>query len=568
MLYIDFLKKSIKEILSLQKKIFFENKPNLNFSIENTPNRSFGEVSTNVAMINAKNINVKPLEFAIKIKEGLEIKKEIKFIDIVKPGFINITFFKEYWHDQLKLLASKPLESFYVFKELQKFNLEYVSANPTGLLHIGHARGAVLGDVLASILESVGHNVTREYYINDAGRQISSLMNTIYHYFPTESKCFKNKKDNIDIYPGEYLKLITKNILKKYDIQDIDKREDEIKIQVLLTIMNDIKLDLKKIGIKHDNFVSEKELILKKDMTNFIAYLKKNDLAYIGYQDPPKGVGNKNWKKQQQLLFKSKRSGDDSDRALMKKNGELTYFMSDLIYHQNKLERNFDVLLNIWGADHHGYVSRIKNAVKSVAKKEINFEILLTALVNLIKNKKPVKMSKRMGDYITLREVLQEVGKDAIRFMMISRSHDKVIDFDFDVVKQKSKDNQVYYVKYAHARCASIRRNTKKLTTNNYDISQLKLDEEIDLIKKLVNYSITIRQCAENREPHRLTSYLYELSKQFHNYWSLGNIDSRKKIVVTNNNSISMARIILVRIVQKVLKNGLDILKIDAPEEM
>ena len=570
MLYIDFLKKSItKEILLLQNKIFFDKKPNLNFSIENTPNRSFGEVSTNVALINAKNININPLEFALKIKEGLEIKKEIKLIDIVKPGFINITLRKEYWHQQLKLLASKSLESFYASKELKKFNLEYVSANPTGLMHIGHARGAVLGDVLASILECVGHNVTREYYINDAGNQILSLMNTIYHYFPKDSKCFKEKKNDIDIYPGEYLKSITKKILKKYDVQDIDKSKDEIKIQVLLNIMNDIKLDLENMDIKHDNYVSEKELIVEKDITNFITFLKKNDLAYIGYQDPPKGVNNKNWKKQQQLLFKSKRLGDDSDRALMKKNGEITYFMSDIIYHQDKVKRNFDVLLNIWGADHHGYVARIKNAVKSVAKKEIHFEVLLTALVNLIKNKKPVKMSKRMGDYVTLREVLEEVGKDAIRFMMISRSHDKIIDFDFDVIKQKSKDNQVYYVKYAHARCASIKRNTKKLfTTNNYDISQLQLDVEIDLIKKLANYSIIIRQCAENLEPHRLTNYLYELSKKFHNYWSLGNIDSKKKIVVTNNDSLSVARTTLVSIVQKILKDGLDILKIDAPEEM
>ena len=310
-------------------------------------------------------------------------------------------------------------------------------------------------------------------------------------------------------------------------------------------------------------------MLSKFDVKKFISYLKEKDLIYEGFQDPPKGIESKNWKKQKQLLFKSKESGDDSDRALIKPDGAITYFMSDIIYHQDKLNRNYDSILNIWGADHHGYVFRIKKAVKYLSKENINFEILLTALVNLIKDKRPIKMSKRKGDYITLKQVLKEVGKDAIRFMMISRSHDKVIDFDFDLVKEKTKDNQVFYVKYAYARCASIKRSTQNILEKGSDnISFLKLKEEINLIKKLVNYSFVIRKCAESLEPHRLTNYLYELSKQFHNYWSLGNIDYTKKIVISNNKELTNARLFLINNIQIILKDGLDILKIEAPEEM
>ena len=472
----------------------------------------------------------------------------------------------EYWHEQLCLFASKSPKNFYTVKKKKKINIEYVSANPTGLMHIGHTRGAVLGDVLASILQSVGHDVVREYYINDAGNQISSLMNTIYFHLNIDSG---KRIDQDEIYPGDYLKEISKKIAKKFKNFDPKYNYIEIKREVIKIILDDIRSDLRDLSINHDNFVSENSLLSKFDVKKFISYLKEKDLIYEGFQDPPKGIESKNWKKQKQLLFKSKESGDDSDRALIKPDGAITYFMSDIIYHQDKLNRNYDSILNIWGADHHGYVFRIKKAVKYLSKENINFEILLTALVNLIKDKRPIKMSKRKGDYITLKQVLKEVGKDAIRFMMISRSHDKVIDFDFDLVKEKTKDNQVFYVKYAYARCASIKRSTQNILEKGSDnISFLKLKEEINLIKKLVNYSFVIRKCAESLEPHRLTNYLYELSKQFHNYWSLGNIDYTKKIVISNNKELTNARLFLINNIQIILKDGLDILKIEAPEEM
>ena len=567
MLYIDFLKNNISlELKLLEKNNFFSNKPNFNFSVENIPNQIFGEVSSNVAMINAKNINTNLFDLAEKIKKKLLCKNEFKKIEIIKPGFINFTFTLEYWHKQLCLFASKSLKSFYTAEKKKKINIEFVSANPTGLMHIGHARGAVLGDVLASILQSVGHDVVREYYINDAGNQISSLMNTIYYHLNIDSG---KRITQDEIYPGDYLKEISKRIAKKFKNFDPKYNYKEIKREVIKIILDDIRSDLRDLSINHDNFVSENSLLSKVDLKKFISYLKEQDLIYEGFQDPPKGIESKNWKKQKQLLFKSKESGDDSDRALIKPDGEITYFMSDIIYHQDKLNRNYDLILNIWGADHHGYVFRIKNAVKYLSKENLNFEILLTALVNLIKNKRPIKMSKRKGDYITLKQVLKEVGKDAIRFMMISRSHDKVIDFDFDLVKEKTKDNQVFYVKYAYARCASIKRSTQNILNKSSDnISFLKLKEEINLIKKLVNYSFVIRKCAESLEPYRLTNYLYELSKQFHNYWSLGNIDYTKKIVISNNKELTNARLYLINNIQIILKDGLDILKIDAPEEM
>lgn len=567
MLYIDFLKNNIYlELKLLEKNNFFTNKPNFNFSVENIPNQIFGEVSSNVAMINAKNINTNLFDLAEKIKKKLLCKNELKKIEIIKPGFINFTFTVEYWHEQLCLFASKSPKNFYTAKKKKKINIEYVSANPTGLMHIGHTRGAVLGDVLASILQSVGHDVVREYYINDAGNQISSLMNTIYFHLNIDSG---KRIDQNEIYPGDYLKEISKKIAKKFKNFDPKYNYIEIKREVIKIILDDIRSDLRDLSINHDNFVSENSLLSKFDVKKFISYLKEKDLIYEGFQDPPKGIESKNWKKQKQLLFKSKESGDDSDRALIKPDGAITYFMSDIIYHQDKLNRNYDSILNIWGADHHGYVFRIKKAVKYLSKENINFEILLTALVNLIKDKRPIKMSKRKGDYITLKQVLKEVGKDAIRFMMISRSHDKVIDFDFDLVKEKTKDNQVFYVKYAYARCASIKRSTQNILEKGSDnISFLKLKEEINLIKKLVNYSFVIRKCAESLEPHRLTNYLYELSKQFHNYWSLGNIDYTKKIVISNNKELTNARLFLINNIQIILKDGLDILKIEAPEEM
>ena len=448
----------------------------------------------------------------------------------------------------------------------KKICIEFVSANPTGLMHIGHARGAVLGDVIASILEEVGNDVCREYYINDAGEQIKKLISTIKYHID------KKKTDNLpsDLYPGEYLKEISHKL--KLDSSNKKSLSDN----VVNSVMKDIKYDLDSIQISHDRYISEKKLASEENITQLKDILKKLEISYLGYQDEPDSSNKTNWKKEKMLLFKSKQFGDDKDRALIKPNGELTYFMTDIIYHLNKIKREFDELINIWGADHSGYVSRLKNVIKQIANKEIRFEVLLTGLVNLYDDKMPIKMSKRSGTFITMREVVQKVGSDALRFMMISRDVNQTIDFDFKIVKKQNKDNPVFYVQYAYARCMSLIRIFEKTFDNkktdfkdlDYNLENLVLSEEIDIIKTLSNFHNIILLSANYYEPHRVTNYLQTLARIFHNYWGLGRVDPNLKIIIEKNYELSKSRIFLVKSISEIIKKGLRILKISCPESM
>ena len=402
-------------------------------------------------------------------------------------------------------------------------------------MHIGHARGAVLGDTLSSILKEVGHKVTDEYYINDAGEQINKLLATISFYLGQNCEFDGNLPESL--YPGDYLKNIAKSLKKKNTGNSC--LSEDIREEVINIILSDIKEDLKTLKISHKNFISEKKISTQDGVDKLKIKLQDMKLAYYGFQEKPKNIKNDQWEKKEQLLFCSKKFGDDSDRALIKPDGNLTYFMSDILYHQNKVERNFDILINIWGVDHFGYVKRLENALKAINKKEINIKIKLTALVNLLKNNEKMKMSKRAGNYITMREVLKEVGADAIRYTMISRNADKKIDFDLDIFFQKNKENPVFYIQYAHARCASIINIskdklgdiTRDLKTNNLNFKNLNLDEEKLIIKQICSFYNVIKSAAENYEPHRISNYLYDLRKTFHNYWSLGNIDENKKLL-------------------------------------
>jgi arginyl-tRNA synthetase len=572
MFYYEYLNNSINKILrSLDKEGMMKEKISKKtlFNIEIPVLQEYGDVSTNVAMVYSKKTDFKVNEFAEIIK--LELLKDLVIdkINVVKPGFINIFFKNSFWQNQLKLVLENKDKT--KKKNDKKINIEYVSANPTGLLHIGHARGAVLGDVISNLLDEEGYNIIREYYINDAGNQIKLLIDTIFfHLKNLNRKITKELPDQL--YPGEYLYDISKIILSNNPniLNETDKFE-KIRFESIKIILNDVKNDLNKLGVTHDIFTSEKEVTTDKAVKNVVSFLKENDLAYFGYQDPPKGIKEKNWKKTKQLLFKSKLISDDSDRALIKNNGQLTYFMSDIIYHKNKIERNFDTLLNIWGVDHSGYVARLKNAISFMYENKVNLEVKLTSLVNLIKNNKPIKMSKRKGTYITLREVLDEVGKDALRFMMVSRSSEKVIDFNFDLVKSKTKENPVFYVQYAHARCYSIQKlanETKKNVYKEIDFSLLNLKEEIVIMKNLASFSKILSISAQKYEPHRLCNFLYELSKNFHNYWSLGTSDKNKRILVEGNDNLSDARLSLTNGVKIIIKKGLRILSISAPDQM
>ncbi len=565
--YQDYFK---KELFKIIKDLSVVNNINVteledSFSIE-IPNKSkFGELSTNLAMVASKLFKISPRELAEMISKELYKNKFIKKIQIDGPGFINLFLELIFWQNQLKELAEN-LDTFDYKVTKKKICIEYVSANPTGLMHIGHARGAVLGDSIASILEEVGHNVHREYYINDAGEQIKKLTKTIdYHLKDNNSQPLDE-----DLYPGEYLKKIAKK-LKKIGV---DKNLESEKI--VSEIMSDVKSDLSNIKIYHDDYISEKELASNKNVTNMKQLLRKLKLSYMGYQDEPDSLNQSNWKREKMLLFASKKFGDDKDRALIKANGNLTYFMTDIIYHKYKVERNFDEIINVWGADHSGYVSRLKSVIGQITQKKIKFEVLLTGLVNLFDNKKPLKMSKRSGTFVTMREVIENVGSDALRFMMISRDVNQVIDFDFQLVKNQNKDNPVFYVQYAHARCMSLIKIFKKTfenKKNNIDqvdtnFENISLPEEIDIIKMLANFHNIIRLSANNYEPHRVTNYLHSLARIFHNYWGLGKINIDAKIINENNYDLTKSRIFLIKAISEVIKRSLKILKINCPESM
>ncbi len=570
MFYHDFLKKELFNYINSEySKKNIKEVPNLSsFNIEIQSNKKFGDVSTNIAMVFAKAIGLPPRDLALKISKQMDKEKFIDKLEVEGPGFLNIFFKKSFWQDQLKVYL-KNCDSFDYNIKKKNICLEFVSANPTGLMHIGHARGAVLGDTIASILEEVGHKVLREYYINDAGEQIKKLKKTI--NFHIKSKYNKKIKTDDQLYPGEYLKKISKKILS-------EKLSDPMfENNIIKFIMNDIKDDLLKIKVVHDSYISEKECSSKKNIDEVLKKLDQKNLTYYGYQEKPKSSNNEKWERKKLLLFKSQKFGDETDRALVKSNGELTYFMTDIIYHQKKIDNKFDILLNIWGSDHSGYVKRLQSALAQLNKKEdYSFEIKLTSLVNLLNGKQVLKMSKREGNYVTLREVVEKVGSDVLRYMMISRSVDKKIDFDFEIVKSKSKDNPVFYIQYAYARCMSlisIYEKTFNTSLNNIDfmkvnLSNLNQNEEIIMIIKVCNFFNVITKAAKFYEPHRIANYLLDVAKDFHAYWGLGKLDSSKKVIIDQDYNISLSRIVLILSISKIIKKGMNILKIECPENM
>ncbi len=571
MLYNDYLKKEIKKTIIFLFKKFKINNQNVednDFNVEISNKKKFGDLSSNVALIFCKMFKIPPLDLAEKISNELRKNTNILKIEVLPPGFINFFFKVDFWHKQLN----------YFFNNKDKFNyninsksicVEFVSANPTGLMHIGHARGAVLGDTISSILEEVGHKVVREYYINDAGEQIKILNKTIeFHFINSLNKTKKLIPENL--YPGTYLEEITKKLVKKLELRNIDDLKKN-KNQIIKFILDDIKNDLNDLKVFHDCFRSEKKIATNSGIDKLTKKLLTDNLAFYGYQEKPKGINDDNWKREKQLLFNSTSFGDDANRALLKPNGEITYFMTDILYHLDKIDRKFDILVNIWGADHFGYVKRLKAAINNLSKKKVSFEIKLTSLVNLIKNKQKLKMSKRSGNYITMREVLKEVGIDNLRFMMISRNADKSIDFDLESLIKKNKDNPVFYVQYAHARCMSILNSYnfsfEDFSQNFDDLSHLNLDEEKMLIKYLCNFFNVIALSARYFEPHRITNFLYDLAKIFHNYWGVGNIEKEKRII-SDNLETTKARLMLTYSVSEVIKKALGILKINCPDQM
>ena len=559
-----------KFISSLASHGFELTEFNEKLSVDIPKQEKFGDISFNVPLVIASSLKKNPIIVAQQVVDiFLKEFTEFQSIEVAKPGFINFKFNNNFWFDYLLHISD---EKDLLKDNSKKVNIEYVSANPTGPLHVGHCRGAVYGDTLANLLDYVGNSVTKEYYINDYGNQIHMFSKSVYARILEIQKSIKFDATS-GLYPGEYIKDIAKSIIKKKLItsfEDYDQIKDDLGKFAMQEAMVMIKNDLLSLGIKHDLFVSETELVNKNNVKKAIKILEDKNYIYTGVLPKPKGDENEDWEPRDQLLFKSTLFGDDVDRALKKSDNTWTYFANDVAYHLYKLEREYDQYINILGADHAGYLKRLDACVTALSKEKVNFVCKVCQLVKLYKSGEPFKMSKRAGDFITAKELVDAVGKDAVRFMMIYRSNDSQLDFDFDLVTEKSKENPVFYVQYATARINSILRKVKidTKTITKDDLNLLDTSYELEIIKKLSVWPKCLELSAVNLEPHRIPYYLYELSSMFHSYWNLGKENNNFKIVDNPNLNLVKARVFLINKILLILKSGLSILNVSAPESM
>jgi len=563
-------------ILEINKQGKIEISDNLDsIGVDLPPSQFKAHISTNVAMVLSKINKSNPNDLAKKIEvELLKIDKDIEKIEIVKPGFINITFKNTFWNKFIQNVINQKLEyGTNLIAKKKSFFLEFVSANPTGPLHVGHCRGAVSGDVLANILKFNKHKVHKEYYVNDYGNQIINFTKSVYYRIKEQTDNEPFPKDNEDLYPGDYIIQIAKNIIndnKGLDFKNFDKISDQLTILAVNESIKIIKSNLKNIGIVHDKFQSEREIVNNNEVQKTVDKLIKKKFVYKGKIKAPEGEDKKNWVEREQLLFKSTDFGDDKDRALQKSDNSWTYFAGDVAYHENKLNRKYDTYINILGADHAGYIKRITASVEALSGEKNKLVCKVSQLVKLIKDGKPFKMSKRKGDYITVEDLIDEVGKDATRFIMLNRSSDAEIDFDFDKVKEKSKDNPLYYVQYCYARICSVFRHIgkeidKDIKVDNYNFNFS--PEDIDIYKKISEWPKCIEISSKKLEPHRVPTYLYELSSLFHSYWNMGKDDKSKRFI-SEDKKISDEKLVLLKSVSNVIKCGMNLVGASTPEKM
>ncbi len=571
-IYLEKIKSILRELKKDNKIIIPDNFNGI--SAEIPPPKFNCDISTNVAMVLSKINNKPPIELAEQLVPIIKDKdKLIETITIAKPGFINIKFKKSFWANFTKEISENS-ETFGINQKEKKNNylVEFVSANPTGPLHVGHCRGAILGDVISNILTFNNHKVTKEYYVNDYGNQIINFTKSVYCRIReiTHNETFPS--NNEDLYPGDYLIDFAKNISSNSNLNfdnydEISEKLTELSIEQALLL---IKNNLNSLGINHDNFVSEKKIVLNKEVENVVQLLEKNKFVYKGKIKAPEGEDNNNWVEREQLLFKSTDFGDDKDRALQKSDGSWTYFASDVAYHKNKVDRKFDYLINILGADHAGYIKRISSSVEALSGEKDKLICKISQLVKLIKDNKPFKMSKRKGEYITVDDLIEEVGKDATRFIMLNRSSDAELDFDFDAVKEKSKDNPLYYVQYCYARISSVFRHinkdlNKKIETNNFNFEYS--EDEIKILKKLSEWPKCIDISSTKLEPHRIPVYLYELASEFHSYWNLGKQQPDKRFI-NEQKEVPLDKLVFLKVISNVIKSGMDIVGVDTPSKM
>ena len=539
------------------------------------PSKFNSDISTNVAMVLSKLNKKSPISLAENLRVHLKNNdKLIHDVSVAKPGFINIKFKPIFWTKFVEdVIKNSKNYGVNLNEKKNKYLVEFVSANPTGPLHVGHCRGALLGDIISNLLKFNKHKVTKEYYVNDYGNQIENYTKSVYFRIREILNKEAFPLDNKDLYPGDYIIEFAQNIInanKKLDFDDFEKISDILRNLSIQEGLKLIKKNLKSLGIEHDNFVSEKMLVENNEVEKVVKYLQDYNYIYKGKIKAPVSEKNSMWIEREQLLFKSTDFGDDKDRALQKSDGSWTYFASDVAYHKNKLDRKFDYLINILGADHSGYIKRITSSVDALSNSKGKLICKVSQLVKLIKDKKPFKMSKRKGDYITVDDLIDEVGRDATRFIMLNRSSDVELDFDFDNVVEKSKENPLYYVQYCYARISSVFRHLNKNINSEIDISKFDFEysnDEINILKKLSEWPNCINVSCSKLEPHRITTFLYELASLFHSYWNLGKEIPEKRFI-NKQNKISDDKLVFLKAISNVIKSGMNIMNVSTPEKM
>ncbi|HAT08009.1 MAG TPA: arginine--tRNA ligase [Rhodobiaceae bacterium] len=543
-------------------------------TVEPPREAAHGDMATNAAMVLAKAADMKPRDLAeLLVKEMLK-SDLVEAAEIAGPGFVNLRLDKAAWHQLLPHILNSR-EAYGDGEGGDKVNVEYVSANPTGPMHVGHARGAVVGDVLARLLEKTGSDVAREYYINDAGAQVDALaQSALLRMREAKGETIGDIPDGL--YPGDYLVPVGKKLAAMELPEDETASLATAKSVALPMMMDMIREDLAALGVVHDFFRSEQALHDDASVDKTLDELTAKELIYQGVLEPPKGKEPpSDWEASPQTLFKSTEFGDDSDRALKKSDGSWTYFAPDIAYHFDKFKRGYAQMIDVWGADHIGYIKRMQSAVNAITDGEAQLEVKICNLVKLIRGGEPVKMSKRTGSFITLREVVDEVGKDAVRFIMLTRKSDAPLDFDFDLVKDKSRDNPVFYIQYAHARIFSVMKNARELGWQVDDVDlagasfdALTHDAELGLIQLLGIYPRMLAAAAQAREPHRVAFYLMDLAAAFHGLWNLGKEELQLRFIQEDDEAGSLARLALIRATAITIRSGFDVIGVTPQDEL
>lgn len=550
-------------------------------TVEPPRDPAHGDLSTNAAMVLAKSTGLAPRVLADKLRARLAARPGVTSVEIAGPGFINLRLDDSVWQQRIvDILQAGPEYGSSTMGAGRRVNVEYVSANPTGPLHVAHARGAVVGDALASLLAKAGYDVTREYYINDAGAQVDVLARSAFlRYREALGEDIGTIPEGL--YPGDYLKDVGRAIVERDGTKWRDKPESEwlepIRSFTIDRMMARIREDLDSLGIHQDVFSSERALVESGGVDRAIEALSARGLIYVGVLEPPKGKTLDDWEPRPQTLFRATQFGDDVDRPLKKSDGSWTYFAADIAYHYDKFCRGFPLMIDVWGADHGGYVKRMQAAVAAITEGKGTLDVKICQLVKLLREGEPVKMSKRAGTFVTLREVVEEVGKDVVRFIMLTRKNDAPLDFDLAKVTEQSRDNPVFYVQYAHARCASVLRHAAAemgdidldpAALANAPLDLLRDPAEMALIRQMASFPRLIETAAEAHEPHRIAFYLYDLASAFHALWNKGKDEASLRFLVPDNPGLTRARLALVKAVATVVANGLSIIGVTPVEEM